>query len=679
MKHIVCLLFAEQHAPPDTIFEYSGQEFKLTYHATNYDQSLTRNLIRKYDGIVDVIALTGIPGEIKYSKGSFIHRQVVELLHTAKETMVVDGKILKNIFIPWAFRKHALVSPLFQKKINAGFYASVFLQSLFDTLDELGHQVEGLDPYFLVRLPYTVDSKKSLHKFVRLLLPIFKRKKLKGKVYSLEKGANSKYVKDFLKNDIFFLNENLLNLIDLAQLKGKHLFLDTMSDETKEKVKNAGVLSVTVTLPNILNVPQISYPIVEAVLQCLKDDSSPLNAEDILSWDNQFSLNFEVHQFSPILEGITKFAFVIHPLSADFILKHPQLKHIKNMKLPVGRILENVISLSPGFFYGKLKGIKSEKTNEEIEGLIYTVTETPKKLLQKDPQVIYKKIVNLCHSAKKAGASIIGLGAYTKIVGDAGITIERLSPLPVTTGNSLSAASTLWAAKLAIEKMGFVQVKDNFSNGTVMIVGATGSIGAVTAKVLASTWEHMILVAPTAHKLLTLKEAILKIRPDCKLTIGTDPDKFSGECDLIITTTSAQGKRVLDINKVKPGSVICDVSRPFDIRLEDAVKRPDVLVIASGEVQLPGTVKSKMDLGLEGNIVYACLAETALLAMANRLESFTLSRNISYQKVIEIDKLAKEHGVRLAQIMGHNGFITDNEFELCKKHATEKLKEWPND
>ena len=100
------------------------------------------------------------------------------------------------------------------------------------------------------------------------------------------------------------------------------------------------------------------------------------------------------------------------------------------------------------------------------------------------------------------------------------------------------------------------------------------------------------------------------------------------------------------------------------------------MVIESGEVELPGDYKMKVDLGLHGRIVYACLAETALLAMDNRFESFTLSRNISYQKVLDIDRMAREHGVRLSHITGHSGIITDHEFELCRNHAIKSLKNW---
>ena len=67
---------------------------------------------------------------------------------------------------------------------------------------------------------------------------------------------------------------------------------------------------------------------------------------------------------------------------------------------------------------------------------------------------------------------------------------------------------------------------------------------------------------------------------------------------------------------VKPGCVICDVSRPFDIQEEDALKRPDVMVIASGEVQLPGN-DGKVDLGLGKRSMHVLLRQLFLHSMAH--------------------------------------------------------------
>jgi predicted amino acid dehydrogenase len=89
------------------------------------------------------------------------------------------------------------------------------------------------------------------------------------------------------------------------------------------------------------------------------------------------------------------------------------------------------------------------------------------------------------------------------------------------------------------------------------------------------------------------------------------------------------GQRIVDITKCKPGAVICDVARPPDINKAEAALRPDVLVIESGEVLIPGDIDFGYNIGLPPKTAYACLAETALLAMEGRFEDYTLGRNIT--------------------------------------------------
>ena len=65
--------------------------------------------------------------------------------------------------------------------------------------------------------------------------------------------------------------------------------------------------------------------------------------------------------------------------------------------------------------------------------------------------VAYQKIVQTGQLAQKLGAQILGMGAFTSVVGDAGITIaERLS-IPVTTGNSYTVATAVQAIRVAAE------------------------------------------------------------------------------------------------------------------------------------------------------------------------------------------------------------------------------------
>jgi predicted amino acid dehydrogenase len=201
-----------------------------------------------------------------------------------------------------------------------------------------------------------------------------------------------------------------------------------------------------------------------------------------------------------------------------------------------------------------------------------------------------------------------------------------------------------------------------------MVVGATGSIGSVCARMLAMVAEELYMVSPETAKLLALKESILKETPDAKLHLSSHAGREVGEADMIVTATSGAGKKVLDITQVKPGCVITDVARPLDLPPEEVAKRPDVLVIESGEIRLPGKVKMR-NIGLPRGVVYACLAETIVLALEGRFENFTVGRNIEWERVREIYRMGLKHGMRLAAISGVNGPFTDADIRRVRRLA----------
>jgi hypothetical protein len=92
-----------------------------------------------------------------------------------------------------------------------------------------------------------------------------------------------------------------------------------------------------------------------------------------------------------------------------------------------------------------------------------------------------------------------------------------------------------------------------------------------------------------------------------------------------------------------------------------------VLVIESGEVLIPGDIDFGYDIGLPPKTSYACLAETALLAMEGRFEDFTLGRNISLERVKEIYHLFKKHNFQLAGLRSFGTYITEE--DVVKKRA----------
>ena len=100
------------------------------------------------------------------------------------------------------------------------------------------------------------------------------------------------------------------------------------------------------------------------------------------------------------------------------------------------------------------------------------------------------------------------------------------------------------------------------TKGKVMIIGATGSIGSVCSRLLAQAIYDVVLVSIEPERLIELKRTIQQETPGSTVTIATRAGEYLGQCDLIVTATSAFGQRIVDITKCKPGAVICDVARP---------------------------------------------------------------------------------------------------------------------
>ena len=97
-----------------------------------------------------------------------------------------------------------------------------------------------------------------------------------------------------------------------------------------------------------------------------------------------------------------------------------------------------------------------------------------------------------------------------------------------------------------------------------------------------------------------------------------------------------------------------------------------MLVIESGEIELPTQVKGMKSIGLPPNVIYACLAETIVLALEGRFEVFTVGRDTEWEKVKEIYKLGLKHGMKLAAISGVNGVYTDEQIariEIGRAHV----------
>jgi predicted amino acid dehydrogenase len=284
---------------------------------------------------------------------------------------------------------------------------------------------------------------------------------------------------------------------------------------------------------------------------------------------------------------------------------------------------------------------------------------TSRAIMRYPAEFLYKKLDWIADDAAKRGCTVMGLGAYTSVVGDAGITVSQHAPLGVTSGNSFTVAATLQTLEAAAQRCGLQP-----ADCSALVIGATGSIGSICARLLAKRVRELYLVSPRPERLLALSDQIEAEVPALRgrVRMSRTAADFLPHAQLIITTTSAV-EPVVDVSELQPGCVVCDVARPPDIKREAAQRRQDILVVESGEIQLPVGANLTVDIGLPPQTTYACLAETMLLALEQHRGHYTLGRDIDPQRVEEIEAIGRKHGVGLADIRSFGHVVPAAHFE----------------
>lgn len=369
-----------------------------------------------------------------------------------------------------------------------------------------------------------------------------------------------------------------------------------------------------------------------------------------------------------------KFAFIIHPIDA---------KRDVSRKYPVARYLPE--SLIEWYLKGRdpiiastITGIRSS-TGEEAAGWFIVCPFTPRQFLTLPLDFVYDKLEKCGHIAEELGAGIVGLGAFTSVVGDGGITLARRLKIAVTTGNSYTICTAVEGAKKGAELMGI-----RLPEACVAVIGATGSIGATCAELMARSAREVRLIGRNMEKLKALEQRLSRSAqsggdsPTCTISkISSYTDIPSGllDADIIITVSSA-AEAIVHPSHIKRGAVVCDVARPRDVSVAVAKERPDVLVIEGGVVKVPGEMRcnkpdtgAPFSFGFPPGAAYACMSETIALALEGRYESFTLGKEVSIKKTDEIGEICSRHGFKLDGFRSFEHAVTDEEIERIRNAA----------
>ena len=600
--------------------------------------------VRELDGKVAALVLEDLPLTLQLGNHRSCYAASAGLASLARLTPLLDGTRLRGALEHWAIRVAATNQPGIFSNRKTLLCPGLNHTGLATALRRHTCFLRYADPslfFGLLSLP-GVGSETSLEHAAAATLRTLCDASPEQLRFPSKKRRHARL---FKWAEVIAGDASLIRRFATDRLDGKVVVVDYASSNDVDDFRRRGV-SVLVTLAPTLGskttIADLPTPVVEGLLTASATVSdATLNEDSFLNLLAELEWQAGITDLRAEEARVHRFAFVIHPLTVEHIHGHPLFTWTRFLP---GWLVELAAAYVPPFQISTIRGGQSTYDGQRVEGYLYTMGATPREMLRHSERFTYKRLRAIAAKAERKDARIMGLGAFTSVVGDAGVTVARECGIAITSGNSLTVSVTLEAAKESLRKMG----AGDLTRGRAMVVGATGSIGAVCSRLLAKFVQDVVLVAINPSRLIELKHEIENETPGARVAIATSTYDLLPLCDLVVTATSAFEQRVVNVARCKPGAVICDVARPHDISAAEAAVRPDVLVIDGGEVLIPGEIDIGFDIGLPPKVSYACLAETALLAMEGLFVDFTIGRDIEIGKVKQIHGLFEKHGFRLA-------------------------------
>ena len=405
-----------------------------------------------------------------------------------------------------------------------------------------------------------------------------------------------------------------------------------------------------------------------------------------------------------------RFAFLVHPLDLfnyyqfDSSLKALSLESLQKLA-DLGRDI-----LEP-FVIGRTTIVS--QAGHRAYGEFIVLPYTAKEMVEMETGTITGELEKALQLAMQRGARLVGLGAYTSVVSRGGNLLQGRF-LPLTTGNSYTVVSGADAVKLAAERFSM-----NLAEESAAVIGATGSIGRTLAILLSEEMQRIILVGNSRHpqasarrlrlvgaaicqhlarmaagawspapsslavRLLKMNlpapdspledwlPAAADLERDGWLVITTDIAHALPQARVVLTATSSVDD-LINPMCVARGAVICDISKPPNVRPTMRQLRPDVLVIDGGVVSVPGRPSLGWDFGYEQGLSYACMAETMMLALEHHYTDMSLGANLPLDNLIYLRQLAVKHGFGLAQLRSFDLPLSEEEWgEVARARSQE--------
>jgi|GEM_PF-1167838 len=411
---------------------FIDQEVEITYSGCRGETEEAKRLIQKYDGRVDAIALDGLPARLELGSAREVHETGHKLPALAQKTPVVDGRGIRDGLERWGVILADRAQPGIFSQKRVLMVPGLNHNGLAGSLARHGTEIRYADPtvyYALPPLPL-VGSRRTLSQaaprtVAQLSSAPFRRLRPVPGEPGTPRSENPFDWADVLAGDI-----GAIRRYAPANLKRKTIVVESATEADCDDLRERGAsFLVTLMPPFQADTVMGNRPaaVVEAVLVAARTDvDSPLTEDTYLDLLAELDWTPEIVTLQPEEAGINRFAFVIHPLNIRFIHGHKWFRWTRYLP---DSLVERVAAYFPPIYLSRITGGQSPSTGQRIEGYLISLGATPRQMMARGERFTYNRLNKAARMSERFGARIMGLGAFTSVVGDAGITVAHEADL----------------------------------------------------------------------------------------------------------------------------------------------------------------------------------------------------------------------------------------------------------
>lgn len=365
---------------------------------------------------------------------------------------------------------------------------------------------------------------------------------------------------------------------------------------------------------------------------------------------------------------MNKFGFIAHPMNHEEFQFLKLMNHTQNFvdlrgsfqclnKLmgEIGSIGKFIGHTSNGITFLEIDCISTKYGN--ASGIICCLPVMPKDILE-NQEKSFQQIKDISQDLiLEHKVDIIGLGGFTGILGNRGKDFNEIFDIPFTTGNIFTAYNGIAALDHLRE---FYNL--NTENIPITIIGFPGSIATLIAEELSKRSEgrqKLILVGRGTDKYLKKMIDSSEYIGNNAIVVNNMSDALS-QAKIIITATSSGN--IIEVDSLEKGSIVIDIAAPRDVIKPYNNRRNDILIVDGGRCGFDETVKwdDNIFTSFIKNNLYGCILETILLALDNRLEPFSVGRELSIHNLEAIEHISKRHGFVITNLYSFNEKIDES-------------------